>query len=93
MTMDKLSFLKQNSLDRLQANITSNHHRYLDEAPWLGAYFSGAAWLQESNVIQTPAFDLLMPVSKTEPRDLENARIVYTALRHLTPLQASDARI
>ena len=93
MTMDKLSFLKQNSLDRLQANITSNHHRYLDKAPWLNTYFTGASWLQESNVIQAPAFELHMPVSKTEPRDLDNARIVYTALKHLSPLQASDARI
>lgn len=91
--MNKLTFLKQNSLDRLQANINANHHRYSDNAPWLSSYFSGWAWMQESNLIQAADFQLHMPISKTELCDLENTRIVYTALRHLTPLQAADPRL
>src|SRR5579875_3321643 len=91
--MGKLTFLKQNSLDRLQANINSNLHMYTESSPWLKSYFSGSAWLQESNIVESPSFQLQQPISKTELCDLENTRIIYTALRHLTPLQASDARI
>ena len=91
--MSNLTFLKQNSLDRLQTNINSNLHRYTENSPWLTAYFSGSAWLQESNLIEAPGFQLDLPISKTELRDLENTRAVYTALRHLTPLQASDVRL
>jgi hypothetical protein len=91
--MSKLIFLKQTSLDRLQANINANQHRYSESSSWLSSYFSGSSWLQESNVLQAPEFQLQVPTSKTELFDLENTRIVYDALRHLTPLQASDSRI
>lgn len=91
--MSKLTFLKQKSLDRLQTNINSNLHRYTEESPWLTSYFAGSAWLQESNLVEAPSFQLQLPISKTELCDLENTRTVYTALRHLTPLQASDPRL
>jgi hypothetical protein len=90
--MNKLTFLKQSSLDRLQTNINANQHRYLESSAWLNSYFSGPSWLAESNVVQAP-FQLHMPISKTELYDLENTRIVYTALRQLTPLQAADPRL
>jgi hypothetical protein len=91
--MTKLTFLRANSLERLQSNIIANQHRYSEPAPWLSSYFSGSSWLQESNLIQFEPFQLVMPASKTEHRDLENTRIVYTALKHLTPLQAADPRL
>jgi Family of unknown function (DUF6339) len=91
--MNKLTFLKQSSLDRLQTNIHANQHRYFESGAWLSSYFSGPSWLAESNVVQAPPFQLHMPISKTELYDLENTRIVYTALRHLTPLQAADPRL
>lgn len=91
--MSKLSFLKQNSLDRLQANIIASQHRYVENAPWLCSYFAGSSWLQESNVVSASEFKLELPASKTELLDLENTKIVYTALEHLTPLQASDPRL
>ncbi len=91
--MNKLTFLKENSLERLQANINANQHRYSDAAPWLNAYFSGSGWFQDSNVIQADSFQLRMPISKSDLCDLENTRIVYSALRHLTPLQAADPRL
>lgn len=91
--MSNLIFLTQNSLDRLQANINANHHLYSENSPWLGSYFSGTGWLQDSNLAAADTFDLKMPISKTELCDLENTRTVYTALRHLTPLQAADPRL
>ena len=94
MSTNKLKFLHQNSLERLQANIMANQHRYSEDKSWLPGYFAGASsWLQESNLVEAPHFELQMPVSKTELLDLENTRITYTALKHLSPLQASDPRI
>src|ERR1019366_9920463 len=91
--MSKLTFLKQNSLDRVQTNTNSHHHRYTENSPWLTSYFSGSAWLQESNLAEAPFFQIQLPISKTELCDLENTRTLYTALRHLTPLQACDPRL
>lgn len=39
------------------------------------------------------AVEILPPTSKSELFDLENTKTLYTALRHLTPLQASDERL
>jgi hypothetical protein len=50
--MKKLAFLKQTSLDRLQANILANQKRYLEEKSWLNSYFSSANWSLESNTIE-----------------------------------------
>jgi len=91
--MTKLNFLKQNSLDRLLANIVSNQDRYAEDSSWLGAYFSGANWSQESNISLTESITLRLPKSKLVHFDLENTRAVYSALKHLTPLQAADPRL
>ncbi len=93
--MKTLRFLTQSSFDRLQTNITSNHHRYTEESSWLSAYFSGNSWSVESNTLQAEQFCLLPPGSKLDfsDSDLENTKILYSALRHLSPLQASDPRL
>jgi hypothetical protein len=91
--MDKLKFLKQVSLDRLQANIAVNQRRYVENGSWLESYFSGSAWFLDSNIIETHPIKLKMPTSKTDLFDIENTQAVYTALRHLTPVQAADPRL
>ncbi len=91
--MNKLNFLKQSGLDRLQANISANEKHYLENAPWLQSYLAGSSWFQESTIVEGQAIKLRIPTSKKDYFDLENTRAVYTALRHLTPVQASDARL
>jgi Family of unknown function (DUF6339) len=91
--MNKLKFLKQPSLDRLQANIASNQNRYAGATTWLDSYFTGSNWFVESNIVEAASIQLQPPTSKTDLFDLENTRIVYTALRHITPVQASDPRL
>ncbi len=93
--MEKLRFLRQSSFDRLQANISSNHHRYMEASSWLGAYLSGDVWAVESNTLKATPFSLVPPGSKLDfsDSDLENTKILYPALKHLTPLQASDPRL
>ncbi len=93
--MEKLRFLRQSSFDRLQANISSNHHKYTEANSWLAAYFSGDSWWVESNTLKALTFSLVSPGSKLDysDSDLENTKILYPALKHLTPLQASDPRL
>jgi len=91
--MTKLKFLKLSSLDRLRANIVPNQKRYLQGESFLNDYFGGTSWYVESNILMPDSIDLQIPDGKTDLLDLENTRIVYSALRHLTPLQASDHRL
>jgi len=91
--MSKLKFLKQSSLDRLRSNIAPNQKRYTQDASFLDDYFTGTSWYVESNIVIPDAIELQIPTSKSELLDLENTRIVYSALKHLTPLEASDQRL
>jgi hypothetical protein len=91
--MTKLRFLKLSSLDRLRSNVAANQKRYTQPESFLNDYFAGTSWYVESNILVPNEIELQMPVSKTELLDAENTRIVYSALRHLTPLQASDQRL
>jgi hypothetical protein len=91
--MSKLKFLKQTALDRLRSNIGPNQKRYAQDAPFLSDYFGGSNWYVESNIVAPESIELDIPTSKSELFDLENTRIVYSALKHLTPVQASDPRL
>jgi|ERR1035437_8817293 hypothetical protein len=91
--MDRLKFIKQNNLDQLMTNIVSNQKRYAEPAPWLNGYFPGANWFLESNIVDPGSIQLQIPESKLDLLDLENTRIVYSALKQLTPVQASDPRL
>jgi hypothetical protein len=91
--MTKLKFLKQSSLDRLRLNVDPNKNRYIEDASFLNDYFCGTNWYVESNIMIPDSIDLQLPTSKNEKLDLENTRIVYSALKHLTPVQASDQRL
>jgi len=91
--MQKLKFLKQNSLDRLQANIGVNQKYYVENSPWLGSYFSGFDWSADSNIVEGASIVLKLPTSKVNHYDLENTRAIYSTFKHMTPVQASDPRL
>lgn len=81
-----LRFLKNDKLIELEKNIEMNIANYSKKK-----YF-----LEESDYIESNIFlkkiDLkLKDCSKLY--DLENTKILYSALKHLTPLEASDERI
>lgn len=90
--MPKAHFLTTQALLQLKANVGSNGARYTAAEPWLSDYFQKHAWALASR-IELPDITLRPPTSKTEQHDLENTKAVYSALRHLTPLQASDERL
>ncbi len=89
----KQRFIKQNSLDRLRSNVEANQANYVSEKTWLDAYFAGSNWFVESDIVAPEAIELQAPTSRTETFDLENTIAVYSALKHLTPVQASDPRL
>jgi hypothetical protein len=86
--MDRLKFLKESSLQRLLTHIVPNQARYAESKPWLESYFAGANWFLDSNLVDPGGIKLLIPESKLDLLDLENTRTVYSALKHLTPVQA-----
>jgi hypothetical protein len=91
--MSKLKFIKENALERLQAGIVGNQVRYSEAAPWLDKFFNGSNWSVDSDIIVPESIELQIPTSKNDLLDLENTKIVYGALKHLTPVQASDPRV
>jgi hypothetical protein len=91
--MSNLKFIRGNSFERLVANIATNEKRYSEATPWLDSYFGGSNWSVLSDIVAPESIQLQMPKSKTEHFDLENTRIVYSALKHLSPVQASDPRL
>lgn len=91
--MNKIKFLKESSLQRLITNIVPNQARYAESKPWLESYFAGANWFLDSNLVDPGGIELLIPDSKLDLLDLQNTRVVYSSLKHLTPVQASDPRL
>lgn len=90
--MAKTLIMRETQLERLRQNISSNASRYVLEKPWLANYFGTDQWFLQSTV-EMPSLELTVPTSKVDLFDLENTKTVYSALRHLSPLQASDERL
>lgn len=91
--MAKASFVREASLERLRQNITPNAKRYSANEPWLSEYFGGEAWYLQSSIDMAEGVILKPPASKPELLDLDNTKTLYTALRHLSPIQAADERL
>lgn len=91
--MGKLQFLSEAGLERLRQNIRPNALHYTEEEPWVPAYFVGGNWALESNIDIPDEFELKVPTDGSVLHDLENAKTVFSALRHLTPTQAADERL
>ncbi len=91
--MAKASFLREAALERLRQNIAPNAKRYAADKPWLSDYFGADAWYLQSSIDMPEALALKPPASKSELFDLDNTKMLYTALRHLNPIQAADERL
>jgi Family of unknown function (DUF6339) len=91
--MAKAYFLRDSHLERLRQNIGPNSKKYCSDEPWLSGYFGEEAWQLQSNIEMPEDTILTLPASKTEVFDLENTQTIFTALRHLTPVQAADERL
>jgi hypothetical protein len=84
--------IRQAQLTRLYENIENNSGRYVHEKPWLAEYFDRDEWALPSTIDIAAEITLVDPISKTDQQDLANVRSLYTALHHISPVQAIDDR-
>lgn len=91
--MAKARLLRTAHLETLRANIANNAKRYESATAWLADYFGGSEWSLPATVEIPDDLELLVPTDESSLLDVENAKILYAALKHLTPTQAADERL
>lgn len=91
--MTKARLLGTAQLETLRVNIAGNAKQYALPASWLAGYFQGNDWSLSSSLELPDELSLQVPTDESLLLDLENTRILYSALKHLTPTQASDERL
>lgn len=89
--MEKIKFLKAGSLAELKSNLKAIADRYDSQAPWLDEFFGTQNWVGESTREIADGISLLMPDGQ-KLFDLENTKILYTALRDIPLSLAIDER-
>lgn len=85
-----LMYVSDLALAKMQRAVPENVGKYAGGARWASDVALGAGWARESGI----AVEDLPPLTLYSPKDdLENTRIVYNALRKLSPVQAMDERL
>ncbi|QOT08464.1 hypothetical protein JNUCC32_20150 [Paenibacillus sp. JNUCC32] len=88
----ELNYISESSLDELKVNILSNIERYTSDEVWIYKFFEGTTWNFPST-IRIENIDLHMPQSSTLHFDFENTKKIYTSLKGLSVIQATDERL
>lgn len=86
----KTFFIKSAALNQLKQNLIHNSEWYGKLDPWLNDYFGDDSWSAPSRVPLRDELNLKMPVSGRENFDVENSIRVFTALKDLSPAQATE---
>lgn len=87
-----IRYLKSNFVEHLKDKVFDNIDFYSSAEPWLDRYAQSQKYALETNLSFPQNFKLHPPTASGERRDIENVRLLYDALRDLTPVQASDVR-
>lgn len=87
-----LNYISDSSLEELKVNIISNVERYKLDDVWVDRFFEGNVWNFPSTV-KIDTVDLHMPQSGTLHFDFENTKKIYTALKGISVIQATDERL
>ncbi len=90
--MARQKYLRASALTKLQDEVPQTLPLYENEKPFLNGFFGGDKYALESSVEIANHIELEEPVRGRDLKDFENTRILYDALKELTPIQASDAR-
>ncbi len=91
----RLGYFTEHAYERLLADVEKNADRYSDKFGWVENYFTGAPDYFRLSSVSAESFTPyrvageLTDEQKTE-EDLANVRIVFSALKNLTPWQASN---
>lgn len=88
----ELSYISDSSLEGLKVNIFSNLEKYKEEEAWVDQYFGEVTWNFPSK-LRIENIDLHIPQSSTIHFDFENTKKIYTSLKGLSILQATDERL
>jgi hypothetical protein len=89
----KLLFLKEDALDTLKGNISTNLNKYTNISnDWIDDFFNGQSPFVEYKLLVND-FTLDMSSEKPEETDIENVKRIYTNMIALTETQASDGRL
>lgn len=85
-----LMYLSDRALAQLRHDLPRNQARYNAEDPWLSESVLGPKWCREANI----NVGMLPRLEGTKPADdLQNTRLIHSALKTLTPVQAMDERL
>jgi hypothetical protein len=79
--------LKNDVLSNLKDSIPNNLHYYENDTSFLGEYLGSTIPINE------PPVNLLIQKEKNEQLDYENSILLYNALKHLSPAEASEERM
>jgi hypothetical protein len=89
----KLYFLKEEALETLKGNIKTNLKNYTDRSnEWIIDFFNGQDPFVEYKK-EVNEFVLDMSYEKPEESDIENIKIIYSAMSMLTETDATDERL
>lgn len=91
----KIHFLKEDALIALKANVSANLSKYRNPTnEWIYDYFQGEDPFLEAN-FECEDFQLVLSpdYNQISSTDIQNVRIIYSALKFLTDTQATDERL
>jgi hypothetical protein len=95
MSKMNVNYIKENALEQLKKNINSNLEKYLQDKDWIKDYFASLGldnWFIQSR-INMDNVKLIVEPEERGKNDFENAKRLYSALKDLSLIQASDERL
>lgn len=89
-----LKFFTEDAYNRLYESVDRNYQNYLSDEDWLESFFNGDEFY-ESSQVEVGNFELLvsdyeLSDAEKSQQDLANVRLLYDAMRKLSPIQASN---
>lgn len=88
----KLQFLKQDAVDTLEKNIARNINHYKEKTnTWVYDFFEEDPFLDFK--YQVNDFELVIDLESRGRMELENIKILYENMKHISDSQATDKRL
>ena len=91
-----LSYFTEDAYERLVSDVKVNASKYSSKEEWLEEYFNNATdYYSTSNSVEVNSYiPVYTPGKKSDAQkaqeDFENTRLLFTAFKNLTPIQASN---
>lgn len=89
----KLKYYEGKALDALKSDIKSNISNYCEKNKWADDYLCNKNIEKNFNISRVKINEIKLKETDNPDDDKENAKILYSSLRQLKPVQATDERI